>query len=199
MELSDELLCDHVKNGVRLCEDILAERYLKLVRICARPYFLAGGTSEDITQEGMLGLLGAIRDFEPGRHASFRIFAERCIKNRIYSGMRAANREKHIPLNRYVPIDPLSSDDQIGLDRFSAQAPDPEQSLLDRESYDELFLRLRQQLSALESTVLEFFLEGLSIAEIAERCARPQKSIENAVSRVRKKLAHQLQSGDSRR
>ena len=80
----------------------LAVRYHRLVRICARPYFLAGGDSEDLIQEGMMGLLSAIREFAPEKGSSFRTYAETCIRNRILSAIRAAARDKHNPLNHYV-------------------------------------------------------------------------------------------------
>lgn len=198
IELPDEKLCLLSGEGSRPAEEVLADRYLALVRKCARPYFLVGGTSEDVIQEGMLGLLGAIREYNSEKQTSFKNFAERCIKNRIYSGMRAANREKHIPLNTYISIDPLSSDGQNSASIFPHQASDPEQNILDRESYDELFDELKGLLSDFEAEILGLYLEGLSIAEIANYCKRPQKSIENAVSRVRRKSARFLQHGDSR-
>lgn len=196
--LTDEELCESSASGSPFAEEILVERYLQLVRKCSRPYFLAGSTSEDVIQEGMLGLLAAIREYSPDRHSSFKTFAERCIKNRIYSGIRSANREKHIPLNTYVSIDPLSSDGQICGNLYPFNSTDPEQDLLDRETYDELFSDIAKLLSGFENEVLKLYLEGLSIAEIAEYFSRPQKSVENAVSRVRRKLSRKFKPGDNK-
>ena len=93
--LTDEELCRLVAEGNRQAEEILAARYIRLVRTCARPYFLAGGDSEDLTQEGMLGLIKAVREFNGNKDASFRTFAEICIRSRLYSALRSAGREKH--------------------------------------------------------------------------------------------------------
>ena len=98
--LTDEDLCRLVAEGNRQAEEILAARYIRLVRTCARPYFLAGGDSEDLTQEGMLGLIKAVREFNGNKDASFRTFAEICIRSRLYSALRSAGREKHQVLNQ---------------------------------------------------------------------------------------------------
>ena len=102
LEPSDERLCALAASGDRQAEEDLVVRYNRLVRICARPYFLAGGDSEDLIQEGMVGLLAAIREYDPEKAASFRTYAEVCIKNRLFSVIKAAARDKHIPLNNSV-------------------------------------------------------------------------------------------------
>ena len=96
--LSDEQLQQMATGGDRRAEDELAERYVRLVRVCARPYFLAGGDSEDLTQEGMLGLLSAIREYNDQSGIPFKAFAEVCIRRRIYSAIKSASRMKHTPL-----------------------------------------------------------------------------------------------------
>ena len=93
-QLPDERLCLLAAQGNRMAEEILVTRYNRLVRTCARPYFLAGGDSEDLTQEGMVGLIKAVREFDAGRETSFRTFAEICIRSRLYSVLRAAGRDK---------------------------------------------------------------------------------------------------------
>ena len=89
--LTDEELCALAQQGSRDAEEILVGRYHRLVRSCARPYFLAGGDSEDLLQEGMFGLIKAIREYEPGHAASFCTFAETCIRRRLYSVLRAVS------------------------------------------------------------------------------------------------------------
>ena len=107
---SDEALCAQAAAGDRRAEESLVVRYNRLVRMCARPYFLAGGDSEDLIQEGMVGLLGAIREYDPGKAASFRTYAEICVKNRLFSAVKAAARDKHTPLNNSVSFEtPLFS------------------------------------------------------------------------------------------
>ena len=109
-ELPDSDLAERAKSGDRAAEEALVLRYGRLVRACARPLFLMGGDSEDLVQEGMMGLLTAIREFDPGRTVSFRAYAETCIRNRLFSAIRAAARSKHTPLNSYVPLDPALFD-----------------------------------------------------------------------------------------
>ena len=104
-QCSDETLCQLVAGGSREAEEALVTRYNRLVRTCARPFFLVGGDSEDLTQEGMVGLLKAVREYDASKEASFRTFAEICIRNRLYSVLRAAARDKHMALNQSVPLD----------------------------------------------------------------------------------------------
>ena len=126
--LSDEQLCAACQTGNRNAEEILAARYHRLVRSVARPYFLAGGDSEDLLQEGMFGLIKAIREYEPGHGASFYTFAETCIRRRLYSVLRSAASGKHAPLNHAVPLDPSFFDANL-----SFANADPEGLLIDRE------------------------------------------------------------------
>ena len=97
---ADEVLCDRAAQGDPAAEEELAGRYARLVRVCARPLFLAGGDSEDLIQEGMVGLLTAIRTFSRKRDTAFRTYAEICIRSRLHSAIRAAQRDKHSPLNQ---------------------------------------------------------------------------------------------------
>ena len=105
-ERSDSELAELAKAGDRAAEEALVVRFGRLVRACARPLFLMGGDSEDLVQEGMVGLLAAIREYDPERKVSFRAYAEVCIRNRLLSAVKAASRDKHTPLNSYVPLDP---------------------------------------------------------------------------------------------
>lgn len=120
-ELTDETLCRLAASGDRVAEERLVMRYNRLVRMCARPYFLAGGDSEDLIQEGMVGLLAAIREYDSSKAAVFRTYAEVCIKNRLFSVIKAAARDKHTPLNNSVSFEtPLFSGNG---DRFAYHAP----------------------------------------------------------------------------
>lgn len=190
---SDETLCLLAASGDRIAEEVLVTRYNRLVRICARPFFLAGGDSEDLIQEGMFGLLKAIREFDPSHDASFRTFAEICIRNRIRSAVTAASRGKHAPLNDSVSFEGPLFD---GGNDLSGQAQDsPEELLIGREEYLERLESLKDQLSGFETTVLELYLLGCSYQEIAEQMQRPRKSVDNAVQRIRRKVAQHLTSG----
>nr|WP_325178896.1 sigma-70 family RNA polymerase sigma factor [uncultured Oscillibacter sp.] len=193
----DEALCLLVAAGNRLAEETLVTRYNRLVRTCARPFFLAGGDSEDLTQEGMVGLITAVREYDAGKEASFRTFAEICIRSRLYSVIRASARDKQQPLNQSLSLDdshfdsnPLTS----GTNNLAQR--NPEDFLIDREHTAALLSGVRKQLSEFEAKILGFYLDGLSCREIAKAVNRPPKSVDNAVQRIRRKVARQLLSGD---
>ena len=197
--LSDEDLCRQAASGDRLAEEILAVRYHRLVRICARPYFLAGGDSDDLVQEGMMGLLSAIREFIPEKGSSFRTYAETCIRNRILSAIRAAARDKHNPLNHYVSYETPLFDGNTDRYPFTAsRSPqqNPEDMYISREERRERLGTLKGQLSGLEAKILTLFLRGYSYAEIAVQVDRSPKAVDNAVQRIRRKVARHISSGD---
>ena len=181
-EYSDEELCRLTASGDRDAEEILVKRYLRMVRVCARPYFLAGGDSEDLIQEATFGLLKAIREFSPGYDAKFKTFAEVCIRNRIRSAVATASRCKHAPLNDSVPFEPP----MLGI------GASPEELYISREEEAERLDRLAQKLSPLERKILKLFLHGLSYREISEQVGRPTKSVDNAIQRIRRKVAGDL-------
>lgn len=198
-EQSDERLCALAAEGDSEAEECLAVRYSRLVRIFARPYFLAGGDSEDLIQEGMIGLLAAIRGYSPEREAVFRTYAEVCVRNRLRSAVRIAARDKHMPLNQSVPLTVFGLD---GEDKsyfpngFPERFEDPEDTLIGREDWENRTKALRSLLSGFEKTVLDFYLRGFSYGEIAHQVSRPVKSVDNAVQRIRRKVAPLLTSGD---
>ena len=178
-QLSDAELLSRVTAGDAAAEEALAERYSRLVRICARPLFLAGGDSEDLIQEGMLGLLSAIRQYDLASNVPFKAYAEVCISNRIYSAIKSASRQKHSPLNSGISLDSiLSEESQTQASTYpGANCRVTEEQVLARESEQEL-------LSAFTR-----YLSGLSYAEMAAETNKPEKSIDNAVQRIRRKLA----------
>lgn len=194
---SDETLCQLAADGSRGAEEVLVTRYNRLVRTCARPFFLIGGDSEDLTQEGMVGLIKAVREYDASKAASFRTFAEICIRNRLYSVLRSATRDKHAALNQSVPLDTPFFDRNSYTSGTSHLAQrNPEESLIDREHTAALLAGVRKQLSEFEAKILGYYLDGLSCREIAETVGKPQKSVDNAVQRIRRKVARQLISGD---
>lgn len=194
---SDLRLQQLAASGEREAEEALAERYMQLVRACARPFFLAGGESEDLIQEGMFGLLSAIRQYDPDNGASFRTFAEHCIKKRILSAIRSASRLKHFPLNDGLSLEQLSEDSSLPFAAIPAYSqPSPEELVLARESKEELYNAFHQHLSKMEIRVLDLYLDGLSYQDIAQRLGKDAKAVDNAVQRIRRKMARDLQFGD---
>ena len=195
--LDDLTLQSLAVSGDRDAEEALAARYLRLVRICARPLFLVGGDSEDLIQEGTFGLLSAIRRYDPADGASFSTYAERCIRMRLLSAIKSASRLKHVPLNDGISLEQLSEDpgtDILSLPELVRH--DPEDLILAKESKEELRAASSRCLSRFEIKVLDLYLEGLSYREIAERLCRNAKSVDNAVQRIRRKLAREMNLGD---
>jgi len=193
LQLPDEQLCELVAKGESVAEDILAERYLRLVRVCSRPYFIAGATSEDVAQEGTIGLIKAIREYNPEKNVPFYAFAELCINNRIRSSVRSSNRDKNIALNTYVPTDPSSPNGVFVTDSdLHHNLFDPEEQYLSRERFEELSSAIKDLLTPLELDVLAYYLEGLTYADISVRIDRSIKSVDNTVQRIRRKLSRFL-------
>lgn len=178
-EYSDEALCAKAREGCLEAEEELVLRYQRQVRMCARPYFLAGGDSEDLIQEAMFGLIKAIREFDPNRDIQFRTFADVCIRNRIRSAIVSASRGKHTPLNDSVPYDSVVAESDCS----------PEELFISREEEAERMTQINERLSCLEQQVLTLFLQGLSYQEISGHVGRSVKSIDNAVQRIRRKVA----------
>ena len=192
---TDESLCSLVAQGDSQAEAELVCRYGRLVRVCARPLFLAGGDSEDLIQEGMLGLLTAIRGFDPSRDTAFRTYAEICIRSRLLSAVRAAQGGKHAPLNHSVSFEPPLFDGTNA--HLFSSVESPEDVIIGREELRERLDALKGQLSELEANILPPYLNGLSCGEIAHLVGRSQKSVDNAIQRIRRKMARQFSSGVS--
>ncbi|MBQ8004593.1 MAG: sigma-70 family RNA polymerase sigma factor [Oscillospiraceae bacterium] len=195
--LSDEELISLSRAGNHSAEEALILRYTSYVRSFARPYFLAGGDAEDLIQEGMIGVMKAMSGYDAGGDASFKTFAAMCIRNRIYSAIRQSMRGKNQPLNNYIPIG--GEDDESVAVLSSDKTVDPAEQIIGEESYRELLGTAELLLSGFEKKVLLLYLKGLSYAEISKSVGKPQKSVDNAVSRIRRKLAQHLeQKGDIR-
>lgn len=196
--LTDNELLSMAESGDEIAEDQLALRYTRLVKICSRPYFLVGGDGEDLIQEGMLGLLSAIREFNISMNTSFKTYAEICVKRRIYSAIKGASRKKHEPLNDMVSFEDVLSDESnsSAVSYGEAYRRSPEEQVLARESVGEIIQTYSRCLSKFEVEILNLYLSGLSYSEIAELCGKTDKSVDNAVQRIRRKLARNLYLSD---
>ena len=169
----------------------LLNKYKNFVRSKARSYFLIGADHEDIVQEGMIGLYKAIRDFQPARLASFRSFAELCVKRQIITAIKAATRQKHVPLISYVSLNkPLYDEesDRTLLDVIEGRVTNPEDLYISQEDLAHIQAQMDDLLSDLERQVLDAFMDGKSYQEIADMLGRHVKSIDNALQRVKRKL-----------
>ncbi len=187
--LTDEQLIRLLRGGDTEVMDYLLEKYKYLVRKRANTLFLLGGATDDLIQEGMIGLFKAIRDYEEAS-GSFYGFMELCVSRQIYTAIEAASRKKHGPLNSYVSLSGGESETEGTFleDVAAANDRNPEQMLIDRENFENFLARIRERLSPLERSVLDDYLEGLNYREIAERMGRPEKSIDNALQRIRAKV-----------
>ena len=192
-EMTDEQIVQLAQAGEEPALVYLLNKYKNFVRSKARSYFLIGADHEDIVQEGMIGLFKAIRDFREDRLSSFRAFAELCITRQIITAIKTATRQKHIPLNSYVSLNkPIYDEesDRTLLDVITeGYLANPEDVLINREDMSLIEVRIAQSLSPLERQVLAKYLQGKSYQEISRDMNRQIKSIDNALQRVKRKLA----------
>ena len=198
-EASDEELVARAKAGDSDATRKLLTRYHYFVRLKANSYFLAGGDSDDLIQEGYIGLYKAIRDFEHDRSTSFRSFAELCVTRQIITAIKTASRQKHSPLNTYVSFShaPSSADfDTRTLADVipSGRTSDPVQQVISSEEVVSLTDCLIRLLSPLESRVLKYYLEGNSYEDIAAQIGHDTKTVDNALQRIKRKVTMHLES-----
>ena len=202
--LTDQDLLSLAAKGFSEAEETLLSRYSRTVRACARPLFLAGGDSEDLVQEGMIGLFKAIRDYDSGRDASFRTFATLCVSRQLYTFVESSGRKKNLPLNTALSLNAPagSSEEETGdTDMLqdllrSGSDTDPEEYLLAKERLQLLEEKIEGQLSAFEKQVLDLHLTGMGYVEIAHVLNKSEKSTDNALQRVRSKVRAAVRSRD---
>ncbi len=190
---TDDELIERLRAGETSVMDFLMEKYKYLVRRRANAMFLLGGDTDDLIQEGMIGLFKAVRDYDTTA-GNFFSFAELCINRQIYTAIEAAARKKHGPLNTYLSLSGGDNETEGAFleDMTAANERNPEQILIDRESVEDVLARLREQLSPMERTVLDDYLEGMNYHQIAARMEKPEKSIDNALTRIRGKAQELL-------
>lgn len=200
LNMTDDELIIISKEGNGYAIEVLLERYRNFVRARSRTYFLIGADKEDIIQEGMIGLYKAIRDYKPEAQASFKSFAELCITRQIITAIKTATRQKHIPLNSYISLSkPVYDDesDRVLLDTvFERKRLDPEEIMIDKERFYSIEEKLSKILSKLEWSVLLKYLEGKSYVDIAAQIGKTEKSIDNALQRIKKKIEKHILNDD---
>jgi RNA polymerase sporulation-specific sigma factor len=182
------------RNGDSSALDFLIRRYTGFVRLKASSYFLAGGDSEDLIQEGLIGLYKAVRDFRADKETSFRSFAELCVTRQIITAIKTATRFKHAPLNTYVSFSHTpagqdsDSDCTLGDALPGPSVDEPSTCVISTEELQSLVFTLGTGLSNLESDALRLYLEGSSYEEMAEELGCDTKTIDNALQRVKRKV-----------
>jgi len=192
---TDEMLIERLRDGERDITDFIMNKYKNLVRSKAKSMYILGADTEDLIQEGMIGLFKAIRDYDAGRDASFYTFAELCISRQMYTAVQASNRKKHMPLNSYISFYASNAIDngESGGEEFinflgKEQQKNPEQLLIDKENVILLEKKIEEELSIFEKQVLDLYLTGMTYSQIARVLGRDEKSTDNALQRIKKKI-----------
>jgi RNA polymerase sporulation-specific sigma factor len=200
LQVEDGYLIALAKQGNPDAYDRIVRRYYGFVRLKASSYFLAGGDSDDLIQEGLVGLYKAIRDYRSDRESSFRNFAELCITRQIITAVKTATRNKHVPLNQYVSFSSATAgsggDTEPTLDEMlpGPSVNDPVNQVISSEELRALVACISTVLSELESRVLSFYLEGSSYEAIGRRIGCDSKTVDNALQRVKRKIGQHLAS-----
>jgi RNA polymerase sporulation-specific sigma factor len=198
---SDAALALRARGGDELAAQRLVERYRGFVRLKASSYFLLGGESDDLIQEGLVGLYKAIRDYRTDRESSFRNFAELCITRQIITAVKTATRNKHTPLNQYVSFSqtPARGSEETTLAEVipGPEKDEPVLEVLNRESLID-FISALDSLSELERNVADLLADGCSYEEAAVVLDITTKAVDNAVTRVRRKLASRLLTNEEK-
>lgn len=191
--MSDEELITALRDGEEHVTDYLMDKYKSLVRMKAKTMYILGADTEDLIQEGMIGLYKAVRDYDAGRDASFLTFAELCVSRQMYTAIEASNRKKHIPLNNYISIynDREKEDgcEPILFEVLSTLTDNnPEELLIDKDNVERLSTSIAQALSPFEQQVLNLRLTGMGYVEIAKVLGKDAKSTDNALLRIKTKV-----------
>ena len=193
---TDEELIAELRDNRDEIIDYLLEKYKSLVRKHANALYLIGGDTDDLIQEGMIGLFKAIREYQPGHEASFYHFADLCIARQMYTAVEASNRKKHAPLNSYISLyDDPDADGVTLADILPADADEnPEHLLIGKENIEQKLEMLSKKLSKMEKQVFDYMLEGLNYRQIAERLGKSPKAIDNAIQRMRGKISGKIKN-----
>ena len=193
--MTDEELIDSVREGEAPIMDYICNKYKNLVRREAKSMFILGADTEDLIQEGMIGLFKAVRDYDSGRDASFFTFAQLCISRQMYTAVQASKRKKHLPLNTYVSLDSQEdSGEQKGQEQPLVELLadrtklNPEELVLDKERVDYLERAMEKELSEFEKQVLDLYRTGMNYSQIARVLGRDEKATDNALSRAKQKI-----------
>lgn len=187
--LRDEELIEKLRDGDEKIMEFILAKYKPLVRKKANAMYLIGGDTDDLIQEGMIGLFKAIRDYNKEKESSFYHFAELCISRQIYTVVEASNRKKHAPLNSYVSLYSGTNEDGVVLadSLTTGSMENPEQMMIDQENLVLFMEQLKERLSKMERQVLDLYLGGLNYQQIAEEMGKSPKAIDNALQRIKAK------------
>ena len=196
LKMSDNELIQEIRLGNRDAQNILLQRYKPLVQIKSRRFFIVGAEEDDIVQEGMIGLYKAIKMYDHEKENSFKTFANLCIERQLITAIKTSNRQKHIPLNTSFSLNDSAyeeNDELSVIDILDAKiVEDPLETITRNESKDIIEKRIYNELSSMEKSVLDKFLDGYSYNSIAMQLDMTPKAIDNAIQRIRKKAQKSL-------
>ena len=196
---TDEELIMDFRGGDTAIMDYLLEKYKPMVKKKAKAMYLLGGDSDDLIQEGMIGLFKAVRDYDSAQEASFGTFAQICVTRQLYSAIRASRRKKHLPLNSYISLydnEEISEEKEFELIQIQnvASTNNPEDLVIHKESEDSFMNELEGNLSELERKVLYLHLLGTDYRTIAKLLGKSPKAVDNALQRIKTKAEELLTS-----
>ena len=193
---TDEELILRLRDGEAEITEYLMNKYKNLVRMKASSMFILGADTEDLIQEGMIGLFKALRDYDAGRDASFATFANLCVLRQMYTALEAAKRQKHIPLNTYTSLFATTNagedENYLVYSLKMHEEFNPEEMVIDEENRHVLEEAIEQVLSPLEKQVLDLYMTGMNYVEIAKVLGRDEKSVDNALHRMKSKIKRVL-------
>jgi RNA polymerase sporulation-specific sigma factor len=198
---NEQTLLLQAQNGSNEAMEVLIKKYKPLVSSITRQYFLMGGETDDLVQEGMIGLFQAINTYNSESEASFKTFAILLIKRKVQTVIRSANRQKNKMLNYFVPInnqgiivnDNTNEGDSLENDEtgiyISSKLPDPEDAIISKETVAYIKSQIENKLTDLEKNVLQLFIAGNTYQQIATNLNISKKTVDNILFKVRRKLA----------
>ncbi len=190
-QMTDEKLIENVKQEDQTALNCLIERYNDLVTMKANKFFMVGAEKEDMIQEGMIGLYKAIKSFDTEKQNSFKTFANMCVERQLITAVKNSNRQKHIPLNSSVSLNSAAYEDNEDMDKMDVldikMMNDPSDIIADREYFENMESKIKENLSSFELQVLKEYEKGKSYAAIAEKLNAKVKSVDTAIQRIRKK------------
>lgn len=195
VKMSDEEIIKNFKNDNDAIE-YLIKKYRGLVKKEVRPFFLIGADTEDLIQEGLIGLFGAINSYDENKETTFSTFARTCVRNKINTAVKESNYKKHIPLNSYISFFEKRPNSETELvDELEAGVQSsPENVILGEIISEDIWAEINQKLSKYEKKVLNLYLDGYSREEMSDELEKPMKSIDNTIQRIRKKILDILES-----
>ena len=193
---SDEELICRLRDGESEINEYILNKYKNLVRAKAKTMYILGADSEDLIQEGMIGLFKAVKDYDPGRDASFLTFAELCVSRQMYTAVTASGRKKHLPLNSYISIyageDSEEGTPSVAETVSAGNDSNPEDLVIDKENVERIEKLIETELSAFERQTIELYLIGMNYTEIARVLGKDEKSTDNALQRAKAKIKKQM-------